>query len=78
MAAVTSLLTFCVAKFGLAWDVGEIMALVSTVTAPFLIYIGAEGYSEAKAKEAMVNAVARKEFIETTLQSQIEKKDDIT
>lgn len=67
MAAVSSLLSFIVAKFGLSWDVGEIMALVGTVMTPFLIYIGAEGYSEAQAKANIEQSKAQKELADSVL-----------
>ncbi|MCB1712910.1 MAG: hypothetical protein KDH96_10645 [Candidatus Riesia sp.] len=52
LAAVSGLLGFCVTTFGLKLDVDQVMTLVTLLMAPFLIYIGAEGYSEAQAKAA--------------------------
>jgi len=50
LAAITSLLTFLVSEFGLKLDVEKTITLISTLSVPFLIYIGAEGYSEKNAK----------------------------
>lgn len=49
-AALANILTFSVSEFGLSLDVDKTIALLSVISAPFLIYIGAEGYSEADAK----------------------------
>lgn len=67
MAAVSSLLSFFVAKLGLGWDVQEIMTLVSTILLPFLIYIGAEGYSEVEAKRVVEENKIRKELSDQVL-----------
>lgn len=61
LAAVSGLLTFLVTKFGLDWNVTEIMTLITTISAPFLFYIGAEGYSEAQAKAVIEEEKIRKE-----------------
>lgn len=50
MAAVSGLLSFLVAKLGLDWNVDEIMTLITVVMTPFLLYVGAEAYSEKDAK----------------------------
>lgn len=60
LAAITSLLTFAVSRGWLKLEVDETVLLLSTIVTPFLIYIGAEGYSEAGAKEAMVTAEVTK------------------
>lgn len=52
LAAVSSILTFAVSHGWLDMDVEATMLMVATVTTPFLVYIGAEGYSEAPAKAA--------------------------
>ncbi len=53
LAAISSILTFLVSKFGFAMDVNEIMTLIMTISTPFLIYIGAEGVSEIQAKKVI-------------------------
>jgi len=50
IAAVTALLTFLVSEFGLELDVEKTIGLMVALTTPWLIYIGAEGYSEVEAK----------------------------
>jgi len=56
-AALASLLTFAVGKSWLELDVEETMTMVATVATPFLIYIGAEGYSERDAKALREKAI---------------------
>jgi hypothetical protein len=53
LAAVAGLLSFCVTQFGFSLDVDKTMGLVGVLMTPFLIYIGAEGYSEASAKKVI-------------------------
>ena len=53
LAAVAGLLSFCVTQFGFNLDVDKTMGLVGVFMTPFLIYIGAEGYSEASAKRVI-------------------------
>lgn len=60
MASVSSILTFAVSKGWLQLDVADTMTLIGCITAPFLIYIGAEGYSEAPAKAATVEGEVKK------------------
>lgn len=67
MAAISSLLTFIVAKTGFNLDVNEIMTLIGTVIAPFLIYIGAEGYSEVEAKRVVEENKIRKSIVDQAL-----------
>lgn len=67
MAAISSLLTFIVAKTGFNLDVNEIMTLIGTVIAPFLIYIGAEGYSEVEAKKVVEENKIRKSIVDQAL-----------
>jgi len=67
LAAASSLLSFLVAKLGLGWNVEEIMTLVSTLLFPFLIYIGAEGYSEVEAKRVVEENKIRKELSDQVL-----------
>lgn len=67
LAAVSSLLSFLVAKLGLGWQVEEIMTLISTLLLPFLIYIGAEGYSEVEAKRVVEENKIRKELSDQVL-----------
>lgn len=61
IAATTALLTFLVTKLGLQWDIEEIMTLVTTLVAPFLMYVGAEGYSEQLAKQVLEEQKNRKD-----------------
>lgn len=61
LAAITSLLTFAVSKGWFKLDVSETITLISTMITPFLIYIGAEGYSEAGAKEAIATNKIKEE-----------------
>lgn len=67
MAAISSLLTFIVAKTGFNLDVNEIMTLIGVVSAPFLIYIGAEGYSEVEAKKVVEENKIRKSIVDQAL-----------
>ena len=67
MSALSAVLTYGVAKFGWDLDVAEIMTLVGIVQAPFLIYIGAEGYSEAEAKRVMEENKVRAELTDKVL-----------
>lgn len=62
ISAIASLLTFCVTKFGLNLNVDEIINLMTLVLAPFLIYIGAEGYSERDAKVSALEAKNKTEI----------------
>lgn len=66
-AALSSVLSFLVARFGLDMDVGETVAMASTVAAPFLMYIGAEGYSERDAKTEIATAKIKTEIAEQVL-----------
>jgi len=59
-AAATSLLTFVVSEFALDLDVEKTVSLMVTLSTPFLIYIGAEGYSEARAKAIIEENKIRK------------------
>lgn len=61
LAALSALLTFFVSEFGFQLDVEKTMTLIGTVVAPFLIYIGAEGYSEVEAKRVAEENKIRKE-----------------
>lgn len=61
LAALSGILSFISGKFGLGLNVEEITALVSAIIMPFLIYIGAEGFSEAPAKKVIEENKARKE-----------------
>ena len=54
MAAISATLAFVVSEFGLKLDVDKMITLITTVSIPFLIYIGAEGYSERDAKAATI------------------------
>ena len=62
LGSVSSILTFMVSKYGLELDVTETMTLVTSILTPFLIYIGAEGYSEQSAKAAVEENKARKDI----------------
>jgi accessory gene regulator protein AgrB len=62
VAAIGSLLTFIVAKTGWNLDVNELMTLLGVISIPFLIYIGAEGYSEVEAKKVVEENKIRKEI----------------
>lgn len=76
LAAISSLLSFLVAKFGLNLNVDEIITLITTIVAPLLIYIGAEGFSEAGAKKSIEENKARTEINDKVLQSIVEKIGD--
>ena len=67
MAAISSLLTFAVSKFGLDLDVSETMMVITAVTSPFLIYIGAEGVSEMSAKAVIEENKSRTELADRVL-----------
>lgn len=67
MAAITGLLTFATAKFGLDLDVSEVTTLLTLLMSPFLIYIGAEGYSEAQAKKVVEEAKAKEQLTDAVL-----------
>jgi hypothetical protein len=80
-SAVTSLLTFGVAKWGWNLDVQELMLLITIVTAPFLMYIGAEGVSEVSAKKVVEENKVRAELTDKVLAEvakQIEEKQNET
>lgn len=74
LAAISSTLAFSVAKLGLDWDVSEIMGLVSAISAPFLIYIGAEGFSEARAKAVVEENLLRKQISDQVIDQIITSK----
>lgn len=57
--AFANLLTFAVTKLGLGWNVDEILLLVSAITAPALMYILGESYSERDAKTELAAAKAK-------------------
>lgn len=69
IAAITSVLSFAVAKLGLNMNVEETITLLTAVMSPFLIYIGAEGYSEADAKR-----VAEENKVKQAIIDQINKE----
>lgn len=76
LAALSSLLTFIVAKTGWNLDVNELITLISVVTAPFLIYIGAEGYSEVEAKKVVEENKIRKSIVDQALGQNKEEKNE--
>jgi hypothetical protein len=78
LAAVSSLLSFLVAKLGLGWNVEEIMTLISTLLLPILFYIGAEGYSEVEAKRVVEENKIRKELSDQVLGMVTKEKSDET
>jgi high-affinity Fe2+/Pb2+ permease len=67
LAAISGILAFTVSEFGLELNVEKTMTLVSLVIAPFLIYIGAEGYSEQKAKAVIEEEKGRKDLNDQVL-----------
>lgn len=68
MAAVSSVLTFAVGRGWLNLDVTDTMTLIGCITTPLLIYIGAEGYSEAPCKAAKAEGKAKAELAEKLIQ----------
>ena len=62
LAAISGILTFISAKAGWNLNTEEIMTLIGVVLSPFLIYIGAEGYSEVEAKRVVEENKIRKEI----------------
>jgi uncharacterized membrane protein len=76
IAALSSLLTFLVSKFGLNLNVDEIIALVTVLVTPFLIYIGAEGVSEIQAKKVVEENKVREKISEELLRSMIDQNND--
>jgi arginine exporter protein ArgO len=60
LAALTNLLVFLVSEFGFNLDIEKTISLMTSLSVPFLIYIGAEGYSEARAKQAIEENKIRK------------------
>ena len=67
LAAVSALLTFLVSEFGLKLDVEKTITLISIVSVPFLMYIGAEGYSEKDAKAIAEESKNRSEISDKVL-----------
>lgn len=67
IAAVTALLTYGVGKWGWDLDVEALTLLMSVISAPFLIYIGAEGFSEAGAKKVIEENKVRAELTDKVL-----------
>lgn len=59
-AALTNLLVFLVSEFGFNLDIEKTISLMTSLSVPFLIYIGAEGYSEARAKQVIEENKIRK------------------
>lgn len=53
LAAISGILTFSVTRGWLQLDPNDVITLISAVMSPFIIYIGAEGYSESQAKAAI-------------------------
>lgn len=79
LAAVSALLTFLVSEFGLKLDVEKTITLISTISVPFLIYIGAEGYSEKDAKAVAEESKNRSDIsdkILTRIVSDLKKEGD--
>lgn len=76
LTALSSVLTFLVAKLGLGWNVEEIMALISTIIVPALMYVGAEGYSEQSAKAAIEENKMKDKISSDVLKSLMENKTD--
>lgn len=74
VAAVGSVLTFIVAKTGWNLDVNELMTLLGVVSIPFLIYIGAEGYSEVEAKKVVEENKIRKEISNEVMANLLQEK----
>lgn len=71
---MSSLLTFGVAKWGWDLDVQELMLLVGVITAPFLMYIGAEGFSEADAKKVVEENKVRAELTDKVLEEVVRQQ----
>jgi arginine exporter protein ArgO len=76
IAAITGILTFATTKFGLNLNVPEITALLAVIMSPFLIYIGAEGYSEALAKKTVEESKAKVEITEKVMQEIINNQNN--
>lgn len=76
LTALTSLLTYGVTKFGWDLDVEEIILLISALSAPLLIYIGAEGYSEREAKKVQEENKMRTDLADKVLDEVIKQKEE--
>jgi len=76
LAALASLLTYGVTKFGWDLDVEEIVLLISSLSAPFLIYIGAEGYAEREAKRVQEENKIRNDLADKVLEEVIKQKEE--
>jgi hypothetical protein len=73
LAAFTALLTYGVSKYGWGVDVTELTLLITALSVPFLIYIGAEGYSEVEAKRAVEENKIRNDLTDKILKDVIDK-----
>jgi hypothetical protein len=78
LAAISGILTFCVSKLGWSLDVSETMGLLSTVTVPFLLYIGAEGFSEVQAKKVIEENKVREDITNKVLEEIVKQQGEIT
>lgn len=72
LAAIAALLGFLVSEFGLKLDVEKTIALLTAIATPFLIYIGAEGYSERDAKAITEESKNRTAITDKVLEKIIE------
>jgi len=77
LAAISGILTFGVSKLGWDLDVGETMALLGVVMAPFLLYIGAEGVSEIQAKRVVEENKVREELTEKVLAEVVRQQEEL-
>jgi len=68
LSAISALLTFGVGRWGWNLDVQELTLLIGVVTTPFLMYIGAEGFSEVQAKKVIEENKVRAELTDKVLE----------
>lgn len=75
IAAVTSVVVFIAGKIGLGWTTEEVSVLLSAIVVPILVYVGAEGYSEAEAKRVKEENAFREKLNNDVLTSIMTKQD---
>lgn len=73
IATAAGLISILSTRMGLGYDMNTCLTLAGTIMAPFLLYIGAEGYAEQAAKAAVEEDKSRKALSDQVLASIVNK-----
>lgn len=76
ISVIAGLISIVSTRLGLGYDIGTCVTIAGTVMTPFLIYIGAEGYSEQSAKAVVEENKSRKLISDQLISSIVNKPTD--